>query len=309
MKIYLAATFWFGFGEGQRQYERLTDPYLIEIARNVENRLESYHYLLLKNTLAELKATGIKVFVDSGAFSAWNLGATIDLNEYCNFLKENMDIVKCEDGVFMASVLDGIGDPLLTWQNQMAMEKQGIYPLPCFHFGEDEQYLDWYLKNYEYITIGGCVGRRTEELIGWLDMIWSRHILDKNGKPKRKVHGFGITSIPIMERYPWWSVDSTSWIQIASFGAILVPGFGTLHVSNTSPNRHEKGAHFNSLSEYEQKHIAKMIKQEGFDLDYLKDHYLGRAAYNLKAFQSIQNNINRKHQERTTKMPMSQYLF
>jgi hypothetical protein len=112
-----------------------------------------------------------------------------------------------------------------------------------------------------------------------------------------------------MERYPWWSVDSTSWIQIASFGAILIPGFGTLHVSNTSPNRHEKGAHFNNLSEYEQKHIAKMIKQEGFDLDYLKDHYLGRAAYNLKAFQSIQNNINRKHQERTTKVPMSQYLF
>jgi hypothetical protein len=50
---------------------------------------------------------------------------------------QNRDIIRHDDGVCMASVLDGIGDAQLTYSNQIYMEQHGACPLPCFHFGED----------------------------------------------------------------------------------------------------------------------------------------------------------------------------
>lgn len=308
LKIYLAGTFWFGIGKGQREYGKLTDPYLQDIAANIPHRLESYHYLLKAKTLPELKASGEKVFVDSGAFSAFTLGVTIDLVEYCDFLKKNVDIIRVDDGVYLASVLDGIGDALLTYENQKAMEAQGVTPLPCFHAGEDEAYLEHYAKNYPYITLGGLVGGGTQQLKIWLDRVWTRHLMDHRGRPKLKVHGFGITAIPLMERYPWWSVDSTSWIQTASFGAITIPGVGNLEVSKESPSKHVKGAHINSLTPIEYERTMARLIAEGFDPHYIIDNYLGRATYNMKAYQTIEDTINRQRTQRSI-APMPQELF
>jgi hypothetical protein len=306
ISIYMASTFWVGMAPGQPEYRKLSDPFLIDIADKVPHRLESFHYVGKGKRLSELKASGMQVFLDSGAFSAWTLGAKIDIVDYCNYIKENKSSILHEDGVLLASVLDGIGDPLLTYQNQMAMQAQGVTPLPCFHFGEDEQYLEWYVQNYPYITIGGCVGRHPKDLFTWLDRIWSKHILDARGNPKCKVHGFGITSIPIMERYPWWSVDSTSWLQTASFGAITFPGYGSLHVSKDSPSRHDKGAHLNSLSAVERERVVNTMKAQGFDPDYIIDHYLGRFTYNLFAYREIEKALNAN---KTQKAPMTMELW
>ena len=79
------------------------------------------------------------------------------MKEYCRYIQKNEDIIEKVDGMTCASVLDGIGDPLKTYQNQKAMEGMGVVPLPCFHYGEDERYLDYYAANYPYITIGGMV--------------------------------------------------------------------------------------------------------------------------------------------------------
>lgn len=308
LSIYMASTVWVGMAPGQGEYNKLTDPYLLDIAKNVPHRLESFHYVGSGKRLQELKDSGVKVFLDSGAFSAWTLGATIDLTEYCNYIKANKASIIDEDGILLASVLDGIGDAQLTYQNQVAMEAQGAQPLPCFHFGEDERYLDYYASKYPYITIGGCVGRTQRDLFTWLDRIWSRHLMDRSGKPRCKVHGFGITSIPIMERYPWHSCDSSSWIQTASFGAITFPGYGSLHVSKDSPSRHDRGAHLSSLTDVERSRVVDTLKSQGFDPDYIIDHYLGRFTYNLFAYQVIQAQINKKKQ--TAKPPlMTQGLF
>ncbi|MCL5459902.1 hypothetical protein M3M33_14795, partial [Loigolactobacillus coryniformis] len=70
-----------------------------------------------------MRRDGAKVFLDSGAFSAYTLGVTLSIDEYCDYIKRNLDIIRVEDGVVMASVLDGIGDALLTYQNQLAMEE------------------------------------------------------------------------------------------------------------------------------------------------------------------------------------------
>lgn len=187
---------------GQNRYKKLTE-HEQNLVTHLPNILESFHYVGKQQYVDNMRENGAKVFLDSGAFSAHTLGVSIDLPTYCDYIKRNMDILRIEDGAVMASVLDGIGDPLKTYRNQLAMEKLGAKPLPCFHYGEDSRYLDWYVKNYDYITIGGMVGKSSAALIKWLDRIWEEHLIDGSGRAKLKVHAFGITAIPIMERYPW----------------------------------------------------------------------------------------------------------
>jgi hypothetical protein len=189
-------------------------------------------------------------------------------------------------------VLDGIGDPLQTYKNQLHMEALGAKPLPCFHAGEDERYLEYYVKNYDYITLGGMVGTSTKQLCIWLDRIWSKYLTDGSGRPRLKVHGFGITAVPVMERYPWFSVDSSSWIQSAAFGSIVTPQWGPLSVSEKSPSRHDAGQHISTLTPLEQDLVLQMLEKNGFTYERLSTVYESRAAYNLWGYGVINEMMN-----------------
>lgn len=283
MNLFLAAVYSNNYKPGQSRYQKLTE-HEQQLVQNLPNILESYHYVGKQQYVDAMRADGAKIFLDSGAFSAFTLGAEIDLPQYCDYIRRNIDILRVEDGVVMASVLDGIGDPLKTYQNQIAMEYLGAKPLPCFHFGEDERYLEWYVQHYDYITLGGMVGKPTEQLFNWLDRIWEKHLCDGSGVAKLKVHAFGITSVKIMERYPWYSVDSSSWIQAAAFGSIFTPQWGPVCVSEKSPARHDAGRHLSTLTTIEQDFVLKQLEHDGFTFERLATIYESRAAYNLWAY-------------------------
>lgn len=294
MNIFMAAVYTNSYMQGQNRYLKLNDREK-EIVHGLPHILESYHYIGSQRYIDQMRADNAKVFLDSGAFSAYTLGVNIDLPTYCDYIKRNKDLWRVEDGVVMASVLDGIGDPLQTYQNQLAMESLGAKPLPCFHAGEDERYLEWYVQNYDYITLGGMVGSSTKQLCIWLDRMWERYLTDGSGRPRLKVHGFGITAIPIMERYPWYSVDSSSWIQSAAFGSIITPDWGPLSVSNKSPSRHDAGQHATTLTAVEQDYVLQMLEKQGFTYERLSTVYESRAAYNLWAFGVINEMMNAKN--------------
>lgn len=291
MNIFMAAVYTNSYMRGQNRYLKLNDREK-EIVHGIPHILESYHYIGSPRYLDQMRADNAQVFLDSGAFSAYTLGVSIDLPTYCEYIKRNMDLWRVEDGVVMASVLDGIGDPLQTYRNQLHMEALGAKPLPCFHAGEDERYLEHYVKNYEYITLGGMVGSSTKQLCIWLDRMWERYLTDGSGRPRLKVHGFGITAIPIMERYPWYSVDSSSWIQSAAFGSIITPQWGPLSVSEKSPSRHDAGQHATTLTAIEQDYVLQMLESQGFTYERLSSVYESRAAYNLWAFGVINEMMN-----------------
>ena len=283
MNLYLAAVFTNNYMEGQPRAKELNEVEA-KVFEDIPNILESYHYVGKQQYVDAMRANKAKVFIDSGAFSAKSLGVDIDINEYCNYIKRNLDIIRTEDDVVMASVLDGIGDPLKTWQNQLYMEQQGAKPLPCFHFGEDERYLEWYVERYPYITIGGMVRTKAEDVIWWLDRIWNRYLVDGAGRPKLKVHAFGVTTVSLMERYPWHSVDSSSWIQATSFGSIYTPEYGPLAISDKSPSRHDSGRHISTLSNIEKAKVFEMLEAKGFSYERLSTTYQSRAGYNAAAY-------------------------
>lgn len=291
MDIYLAACFTNQYMRGQKRYEKLTE-YEQSIVHKIPNILESFHYVGAQKYVDDMRREGAKIFLDSGAFSAYTLGVALDLPGYCQYIQRNMDIIRVEDGTVMASVLDGIGDPLQTWHNQLWMESLGVRPLPCFHAGEDERYLEHYVRNYDYITLGGMVGTSNKQLMVWLDRIFDKYICDGSGRPRCKVHGFGITARDVMMRYPWYSVDSSSWIQAAAFGFIITPEWRNITVSDKSPLRHEAGAHAMTLTEVEQQVVLESLENAGFTLERLSTVYESRAAYNMWSFGVINAMIN-----------------
>lgn len=149
-----------------------------------------------------------EVFLDSGAFSAYTLGAEISIKEYARFI--------FREGLSLYSNLDVIRDEEGTRINQKVMEHMGLSPVPVFHLGETWGYLRELLERYDYISLGvaGTQGeRRCDEFL--------RRCFREVAKawPKR-IHGFGITTQRYLERYPFYSTDSASAITAAGWGRI-----------------------------------------------------------------------------------------
>lgn len=277
MRLYFAAAYNSHFGLHGGAYEILNDHEKRERHR-ADWMLESYHYIHNPKYVDEIRKDGIKVFLDSGAFSAFTTGIDVDIKAYCDYC------IKYHDVIEVASVLDGIGDPLKTWQNQKLMESYGVRPLPCFHYGEPDEYLIRYIEEYEYITLGGMVPISTPQLKLWLDRIWHEYLTDENGRPRIKVHGFGLTVIELMLRYPWFSVDSSSWLQISSFGNVLIPEFGIVCFSESSPQRKNQDRHFDNLAPIQQEGVRRAVESRGYEVERLRKLYHSRRVFNITAF-------------------------
>lgn len=287
MNIYMAGLYTSNFDLHGKIYSRLTDEEK-KHRQEVKYILESYHYIHRQSFVDKIRRDGETVFLDSGAFSAFTKGVKVDIKAYCRYIQQNADIIKTIDGNVCASVLDAIGDAQGTYENQMAMEKLGVRPLPCFHYNEDTAYLDWYVANYDHITLGGMVPISTPQLLHWLDRIWENHLIDGAGRPKIKVHAFGVTTPVLMRRYPWYSVDSSSWVQMAATGNIFIND-RALSISDRSPSRKMANQHFDNMVEAHQEAISTIVEQRGFTIDRLKTEYIARWVYNLMAFTEMNN--------------------
>lgn len=290
MKLYNAGIYTANFDIGGSLYLRLTESEK-KHREAADNILESYHYIHRESFVKKIRKDKKQIFLDSGAFSAFTQGIEVDLPAYCDYIKRNSDIIEHVDGVPLASVLDGIGDPLKTWQNQQLMEELGVRPLPCFHYGEDERYLEWYISKYDYITIGGMVPISTPQLYLWLDRIWNDYLTDSAGNPKVRVHGFGLTTLGLMLRYPWYSVDSSSWVQIARTGRVFLPRGKVISVSERSPSRKVYGQHLDNLPEALSDPVKEELESYGLDIKRAREIYLARWSFNLWSFDRLGKTI------------------
>ena len=91
-----------------------------------------------------------------------------------------------------------------------------------------------------------------------------------------------------MDRYPWYSVDSTSWVQIGMFGSILWPTPSgrprILSMSKQSPATKEHGRSFWSLDSVTQAHVRSVLASEGFDPEDLGTSYGWRDKWNIRFY-------------------------
>jgi hypothetical protein len=254
----------------------------------------------------------VKIFIDSGAPSLYNAlvrresgGAHTHMGTFLKDRKyDNFDFLETKEYrvyrrrytqfikeylpyVEVYAVLDVINNAEATWENQQYMESKGLKPIPVWHFGCDEKWLEMYLeKDYNYIAIGGLVPNDSSVIIPPLDDIWEYLLTYDNGMPRVKVHGFAVTALDLFFRYPWYSVDSASWVKYGKFGIALVPRKERGHydytlsahkvaVSDRSPYKELQGKHISNYPPAVRSFILDYFHEKGFRLGSCKYKTVG----------------------------------
>jgi len=158
------------------------------------------------------KIESYDTFVDSGAFGAFGRKITLDVFKYMEFIKQN--------DIQTYAALDVIYNPEATRQNFEIMLAEGLSPIPTFHYNTDIKELKHYMK-YPYIALGGLVplASQRKKLEQWLDYCFS-YLVKPIKEEGLKVHGFGVMNLELLQKYPFYSVDSTSWKIGLKFGAM-----------------------------------------------------------------------------------------
>lgn len=160
--------------------------------------------------------------MDSGAFSAWNSGVSIDLGKYI----ETCQKLLAEDPLLKeVFALDVIGDWRAGMKNLEAMWDAGVPAIPTFH-PKDEPWelLRDLAAQYPKLALGGLVGLNKKLKRKLVEQCFAR------AWPK-KIHGLGIASEDLIMSFPFHSVDATNWEMMPcafgnwkSFGAMSVRG-------------------------------------------------------------------------------------
>lgn len=180
---------------------------------------------------------GVPVFLDSGAFSAFNSGAQINLSDYIAFCKEHKDKFDA-----IAS-LDVIADWKASEINYNKMRQAGIdYSIHTFHIKEPFSFLEELITENDYIALGvaGTQTRWEYKRHLWRWLIKCFQIIQEVN-PVCRVHGFGLTSDKIMYSFPFYSVDSTTWLVARMFGeAIVKDGRRLVRVGRDKPKNYKK---------------------------------------------------------------------
>ena len=266
LRIYMAGLF-----SGGRIQGRSTNM----VASSMSNypwKLESYHYIGRSNSILNyIREKKMSIFLDSGAFSMFTQGIEVDLGAYSQFIKDNQDILH------IASNLDIIGRNMeqASYDNQKSLEKMGVKIQPVHHARDKDEWLQRYLdEGYEYIFLGGMVPENTTYLHDWLDHVWERYLTNPDGTAKIKVHGFGMTSQEIMFRYPWASVDSTSWVMASRYGHIYLDiregSTFMIDFSNQSSMQYRDNSwHYSTLKPVEKKRVLdRLMELEAVRIKY-----------------------------------------
>ncbi|HHW90889.1 MAG TPA: hypothetical protein GX745_08325 [Clostridiales bacterium] len=235
-----------------------------------------------------------KLFIDSGAYSAWTRGAEIDVDEYIAWINERADYIDLfgqvdvipGDRIHGATMQQVIEAAEKTWENYLYMRERVKCPerlLYTFHVGEPLQYLERALEwkdaegqKIPYIALGGMVGKPRAVRQSFLDQCFST--IRKSSNSSVKVHTFGMTDFSLLASYPITSADSTSWIMTGANGGIMTD-MGTVIVSERQSNQPN---HYSHLPKHLQKDFEETIAEYGFTLDELRHSRDKRIIFNAR---------------------------
>ena len=199
--------------------------------REVKNFLMSYAYKdnllkVLDKYGPHLEKNQTMFLIDSGAFTVWTKGQTIDVKEYGDFLEKlQKDYPKINFRFISLDVIPGkFGQkPNQTdidksaqqgWDNYMYLKGRGLNVIHIFHQFEDEKWLHKLAASSDYIGISPANDRSIKSRVLWL-----RWVFSKIGT-KVKAHGFGITAKSALQAVPFYSADSSTWIVGVRWGQV-----------------------------------------------------------------------------------------
>lgn len=259
-----------------------------------------------------------RIMLDSGAFSSWTNNVEISIKNLCEFIRKhhqyietaiNLDVIPGAKGrspkkeEIELAAEEG-------WRNFIFMEEElsdlDVELMPVFHIGEDFKWLQLMLDHgCTYIGLGGVAKVKTSVRKKWLDEVFT-YLCDENGWPRVKIHGLGVTKVSLILRYPWYSVDSTSWVMTGAFGSIYVPHKydgeyrydlepKVVSISSESPDGKKSNTdHYNNYSKAMQDYVREYVESLGKSIDEVANDVYSRAFINTTYFVELQKSIKPK---------------
>lgn len=148
--------------------------------------------------------------LDSGGYSARVHGIDIDVKKYAEFLNKyhikyafNLDVLNLDTSLNNFYYL---------------LKNTNTYIMPVYHGPEwqnkeTRDLIDYYVDCFPFIALGGIAGREVSEenTKRFLSYVFNRT------RNKVMVHGLGTTRMPLLRTYPFFCVDSTSWMSMTRF--------------------------------------------------------------------------------------------
>lgn len=229
----------------------------------------------------------MKLFVDSGAFSAYTKGKEIDLDDYINYLNEYGDyfnvMVQVDYIPGKSNVVQDrqvyLDAPRISWENFLHMRERLDKRLwdrfiPVFHEGEDFAWLENMLnyrdadgKPLDYIGISPHTETTTDRRLTFCKEVFRR--IEKIN-PAVKTHGFGMTALNILPYIRFTSVDSTTWLKGAIYGTVLVHRHNKLAAMNVGVRTTGAADHFCWLGAEAKEEVCRLIEDAGFSTAKLR---------------------------------------
>lgn len=242
------------------------------------------------------------LFLDSGAFTLYFKQFKRDpgfyqsdrfwtfVDDYASFVKKYADVIDHYANV------DVLYDPELSWKVLKYLEDEhGLHPVPVLHYGASHKWLDRHLKaGYGYIGLGGLGTVDKMSYQQWADGMFLAICPPPTRLPTVKVHGFAMTSNRILFRYPWFSVDSATWVKVGAYGGILMPRRRrgryifterpvVVKLSDESPDAKLQGRHYTTMTGAEREVVRDWLGVIGVPLGDGEDGVINCHATRRKA--------------------------
>lgn len=246
------------------------------------------------------EANGAKLFIDSGAYTALTQNKEVDVDEYIDYINgiSNSVHVFAQVDYIPKNALDKTDTAEASWRNYLYMydrvrEKDKL--IPIYHQSENLSALKRMVEYIRpdgtyvpYIGFGALAG--TGVTVPQKKAFFEKcfQVIQSSKNPHVKVHAMGMTSLSLLEIYPFYSADSTSWIMQGAMGTILTP-WGMVDVSDK--NKFERKSLLNSpaLSRVEQ-----WLEENGLSLEMVVSDYKKRMLCNLISLTNWSKNYRYK---------------
>jgi len=281
------------FAVGSRQYLHLL------LVSAVKNILFSYIYQEPYKSKKLLKRHKCNLFLDSGAFTAWSKGNEINIDDYIKWVKNikkdypypvmcaNLDVIPGRSG--SKPTQEDIDESAKQgWKNYLYLKSKGLDSMHIFHQGESYEWLKKMLKECKYIGISPCNDYTDLKKDQWLYAVFN--IIKREGMlGKIKTHAFGMTSIELLKKYPFYSADSSAYAFTSAFGIVHSP-YGKIIISEQQENHKD---YIEKKPEAIKLKLIKYIESYGFSYKLAKENYKFRNIINIDHYLKIEEEINK----------------
>lgn len=274
--------------------------------------LTSYHYInkgkarFVDGILSRVVENDGLFMTDSGAFSFFSQGGDemydpkhweSYIEEYCAFLEENHKSIYCAANMDLDIFVGQ--DVVDKWNKKYFEPLHKLLQIVYIAHGDkhliraDDDFgvkrFKEYASKYDYVGIGSSLFKKNGRQDGRFYQLARQY--------RTRIHAFGWTSIPSLKEYPFFSVDSTTWL-----GGVR---YGTTYQYDGANDK---------VIDYKKKYLRRkqksLCRELGIDFDkVMQDDRIAINSLNLHNWKGFRKEFLKSANTKLKNKPVNKYII